>query len=265
MACTAILSLTTSGCNPKPIPTVPAEKTPEVPGVTTPSTAATPPAVTPAPATPPTPPTDPPAVVATPPETKEKGAEWKNLFDGKTLDGWEITDFGGQGDVEVKDGAIELAMGSEMTGVTWKRDFPRVNYEVSLEAKRIDGSDFFCGVVFPVQKSPCSLVLGGWGGSVVGLSSIDGQYAVENETTQIISFDTNQWYKVRLRVTPDKINVWIDDKQVVDLKTAGKEISVHPSVEISQPFGLSCYSTKAAMRNIRLRSIEPAKDATEKK
>lgn len=195
----------------------------------------------------------------------EKPSEWKNLFDGKTLDGWEITDFGGQGDVEVKDETIVLEIGSEMTGVTWKRDFPRVNYEVSLEAKRINGNDFFCGVVFPVEKKSCSLVLGGWGGSVVGLSSIDGQYAVENETTQIMGFDSDKWYRVRLRVTPDNISVWIDDKQVVDLKTAGHEISVHPSVEIMQPFGLSCFSTKAAMRNIRVRPIEPTKETTDKK
>jgi hypothetical protein len=185
---------------------------------------------------------------------------WKDLFDGKTLSGWDITDFGGQGDVEVKDGAIVLEMGSEMTGVTWKRDFPRVNYEVSLEAKRITGNDFFCGVVFPVEKKPCSLVLGGWGGSVVGLSSIDGQYAVENETTHIMGFDTDKWYRVRLRVTNSKIEVWINDEQVVDLKTEGHEVSVHPSVEIMQPFGLCCYSTKAAMRNIRWRPVEKAKD-----
>src|SRR5262249_11351743 len=141
-----------SGCDDKAVPTVPSEEKSTVPGVTTPSTAGTPEKATP-PAS-----TSPPVNSAdndTAKAAKDKGPEWNYLFDGKTLSGWEVTDFGGQGDVEVKDGAIVLEIGSDMTGVTWKRDFPRVNYEVSLEAKRINGNDFFCGVVFPVEKKQC--------------------------------------------------------------------------------------------------------------
>ena len=35
-------------------------------------------------------------------------AKWQPLFDGRTLDGWKITNFGGEGDVEVEDGQIIL-------------------------------------------------------------------------------------------------------------------------------------------------------------
>ncbi|MHC4072135.1 MAG: LamG domain-containing protein [Planctomycetota bacterium] len=88
-----------------------------------------------------------------------------SLFDGKTLGNWKITDFGGQGNVYVKDGSIYLEMGNDMTGITWAAPLPaKTNYEITLEAMRVDGSDFFCGLTFPVGENFCSLVLGGWGG-----------------------------------------------------------------------------------------------------
>lgn len=113
---------------------------------------------------------------------------WKPLFDGKTLDGWKITNFGGEGEVTVEDGSIILEYGSSLTGITYDGTFPKTNYEITLEARRLDGTDFFCGMTFPVAESHCSLILGGWGGAVVGLSSIDGHDASENETTQYKKF-----------------------------------------------------------------------------
>ena len=43
----------------------------------------------------------------------------KNLFNGKTLEGWKVTDFGGEGKVVVRDGAIVMQRGNQMTGITW--------------------------------------------------------------------------------------------------------------------------------------------------
>ena len=59
-------------------------------------------------------------------------------FDGKLLTGWEVTNFGPQGPVYVSDGQIILGMGEGCTGITWKGDFPTADYEVSLDAKRIE-------------------------------------------------------------------------------------------------------------------------------
>ncbi len=74
-----------------------------------------------------------------------------SLFNGKTLDGWKITQYGTEGPVLVSDGKIILNYGDGCTGVTWERDFPKVNYEVTLEARRTVGNDFFCGITFPVN------------------------------------------------------------------------------------------------------------------
>ena len=91
---------------------------------------------------------------------------WVSLFDGKTLEGWKSTDFGGQGEVAVKDGVIILSQGQPLTGITWQKGdkLPKDNYEITLQAMKRKGDDFFCGLTFPVRKSFCSLICGGWGG-----------------------------------------------------------------------------------------------------
>jgi hypothetical protein len=182
---------------------------------------------------------------------------WQSLFDGKTLGSWKSTEFGGEGKVSVSNGQINLQAGTILTGVTWSgAPIPKSGYEISLEAKRTDGSDFFCGLTFPVGESHCSLILGGWGGSLVGISSIDGMDASENDTTQMKEFVRNQWYKVRVKVSKAKIEAWIDDKNVVDLPRAGKKFSTRIEVDLSQPLGIAAYMTGAALRDIKIRKVE---------
>ncbi|MCX7426697.1 MAG: DUF1080 domain-containing protein [Planctomycetia bacterium] len=195
------------------------------------------------------------------------GEEWKSLFDGKTLGKWEVIanrNFKEHGPVEVKDGAIVLGEGRPATGIRWTGEFPKINYEVTLEAKRIEGNDFFCGMTFPAGKSPCTLILGGWGGTAVGLSNIDNNSAIENETTQFRDFKRDRWYAIRLAVTDEKIEVWIDKERIIDLKTQGKKLSIWWEQEPALPFGIVTWVTKGAVRNIRVRSIE-AKDAKDAK
>ncbi len=176
------------------------------------------------------------------------------LFDGKTLTGWAVTDFGGSGEVKVAEGKLILGLGV-MTGVTWTNPIARMNYEVELEAMRVDGSDFFCGLTFPVGENPCSLIVGGWGGGVVGLSSLDGEDAAHNETTHYLNFEKGRWYRIRLRVASAAIQAWIDDDKVVDVTTTGRTISIRSEVELSRPLGFATWSTTGALRNIWMRPL----------
>jgi hypothetical protein len=178
-----------------------------------------------------------------------------SLFDGRALGQWKITDFGGQGNVYVKDGSIYLEMGNDMTGITWAGPVVRMNYEINLEAMRALGSDFFCGLTFPVDTNSCSLILGGWGGELCGLSNLDYYDAANNETTRLVSFETGKWYRVRLLVTPGKIEAWLDDEKLVDVVTTGKIIDIRSEVDLSQPLGISTWRTAGAVRNIRLRKL----------
>lgn len=190
-------------------------------------------------------------------EKQRPASAWQPLFDGRTLEGWKSTRFGGEGEVWVEGGAIRLDFGSSLTGVTYQAAFPKMDYEICLQAMRVDGIDFFCGLTFPVDESHCSLIVGGWAGAVVGLSSIDGRDASENETTRFMAFETGRWYRIRLRVRPQRIEAWIDDQQVVDQSLAGHRVSTRTEVDLSRPLGISAWETRAALRRIRFRRLDP--------
>lgn len=195
-------------------------------------------------------------------ESQPPQAVSQRLFDGKTLAGWAPSGFEGEGGVKVvpdfADGraAIVIEPGVTLSGVTstMGAKLPRMNYEVSLEAMKIEGDDFFCGVTFPVGPAACTFVVGGWGGMVVGISSIDGLDASENETTEGMEFAAKRWYRIRVRVTPEKIEAWIDGAKKVDVEWQGRKISLRPGdIQRSLPLGIATYMTEAAVRDILLR------------
>ncbi len=162
---------------------------------------------------------------AAPPPPAKDDAGWKTLFDGKSLDGWKSADYFGTGKVLVKDRTLVLERGKKMTGATYARtDFPKMDYEVSLEAQKTAGNDFFATTTFPVGEAFCSLVVGGWGGGVVGLSSLDSADASENATRKDMTFKAGQWYRVRIRVSKNRIESWIDKEKVVDVDTTDRRI-----------------------------------------
>lgn len=201
---------------------------------------------------------------AAPPEAKpgkkaRPDPSGKAIFNGKNLDGWRIVDkidFEKHGKVTVEGGELRLAQGQTATGVSYGGKIPRDNYEISLEAKRTDGSDFFCGLTFPVADEYCTLIVGGWGGGVTGLSNVDGLSAEENETTGYTEFKNGRWYKVRLRVTKKAIQAWLDKEQIVDLKRADRKFAIWWEQEPVRPLGVATWRTGAALRNVRLTRLD---------
>ncbi|MGQ9574769.1 MAG: 3-keto-disaccharide hydrolase [Thermoguttaceae bacterium] len=191
------------------------------------------------------------------PEKQADKTQWRDLFDGKTLKNWKVPEFGGEGRVYVKDGTIIMERGDMMTGVTYTGPLPKINYEISLEGMRVEGNDFFCTTTFPVGDSFLSFVVGGWGGPVVGISSIDYYDASDNQTTRIKDFKTKQWYKVRIRVSQEKVEAWIDDEKMVDFQTKGHKLSIRFECDLCRPLGIATYQTTGAVRNIRLRELSP--------
>jgi hypothetical protein len=191
------------------------------------------------------------------PSAPFEGTGWKPLFDGQTLKGWQATEFAGHGEVHCESGMVVLGTGNDLTGVNYTNDVPKVNYEISMDAMRVQGSDFFCGLTVPVKDSFCSLILGGWGGSVTGISSVDGEDASENETTKFMRFESGRWYRLRLRVTDKKIEAWLDKEKIVDLATTGRKIGLRfGEIEMSKPLGIASWETAGALREIRMRRIE---------
>ncbi|MBI4877077.1 MAG: DUF1080 domain-containing protein [Acidobacteria bacterium] len=184
--------------------------------------------------------------------------EWQPMFDGKSLKGWQETPFTRHGQVRVENGNIHLAHGGPMTGITWTGDFPRSDYEVRFEAARLQGGDFFASLTFPVKDSFCTWVTGGWGGDIVGLSSLDGWDASDNETRTYFNFESGRWYRFRLQVAGDRIQAWIGDELVVNVSIAGRRVDLrYGEIKLSAPFGFASYNTTGGLRKIEYRLLKP--------
>lgn len=217
-------------------------------------------------------------------EPRQDDKKWTPLFDGKTLDGWEVPKLEGDKKAEIEDGCMILGRDGLATGVKYVKPFPKSNYEIEYEAKRVKGYDFFGAITFPVKESHCSFINGGWGGYATGISSINGYDASENETTSYYEFKEKQWYRFRVCVSDDRITVWFypldeenddpDDvasktpdpkaeakkreeieKPKVDLVLEDKEITTRLEVSPYKPLGLTTWNTEGHIRNVKYREL----------
>jgi hypothetical protein len=178
------------------------------------------------------------------------------LFDGKSLDGWVVTDFYHHGEVKVEDGAVTLAKGDPLTGITTTlKDVPTLDYELSYEARRVSGSDFFAAATFPVGAGFLTFVNGGWGGQLTGLSSLDGADASENETGRSFAYENGRWYRFRVRVTALAVRCDIDGKEIVAARIGNREAKTRIEVRSNQPLGFASYDCVGAIRNVRMRKL----------
>jgi hypothetical protein len=181
---------------------------------------------------------------------------WQPLFDGKSIAGWKETAFPRRGKVSVAEGRIQLEAGAPLTGVTYTGTFPQTNYEVRYEAMRVSGGDFFASLTFPVGANFATFVTGGWGGDIIGVSSIDGWNASENETRNYFTFEDGKWYAIRVAVRPERIECWIGAERVVNVGIGGRQITMRPGdIELSAPLGIASYNTTGAVRRIEYKAV----------
>jgi len=191
---------------------------------------------------------------------------WLSLFNGKDLSGWEETDYAGRGNVKVQNGELHIENGLVITGVTYtnKTVLPKTNYEIEYEAKKLNGTDFFGLLTFPVGDAHASLVTGGWGGAVTGISSINSMDASENNTTVYLKFNKDHWYKFRLRVTPDNLSVWMTPKEhLIPLNaTVASVVKAYQEDAAKAGQTLTAEQAEAALRAINPKLDEniPARD-----
>jgi hypothetical protein len=71
----------------------------------------------------------------------------------------------------------------------------------------------------------------------------------------VMNFPANRWYRIRVKVTPTKIEAWLDDKSLADVTTTGHSIDIRSEVELSKPLGIATWMTGAAFRDIKLRRL----------
>jgi len=202
------------------------------------------------------------AVSALPGLAQDLEPAWQPLFDGKTMTNWESLDYPGGEESYVTNSVLVIPNGLELSGVVYngKKPIPTLNYEVRFETKRVNGSDFFGGLTFPVGTNHCTLVVGGWGGGLIGISSIDNLDASENETTEYEAFKNDVWHKIHLKVGGEKeverFTLWLDGKEKFEVDVKGRQLAMRAGdIEMSMPFGLSTFMSTAYIRNIEIRDF----------
>lgn len=189
------------------------------------------------------------AACAAAPAPAEPAEPWRPVT------AWRPVVFGGDGDVRADGGALVLEPGNPLTGVVFETVLPSADYEVELVATRAGGVDFFCALTVPTARGNLSLVLGGWGGAVCGLSSLDGRDAARNETRTLRHFERDRPYRVRLRVLRDRVQAFVDDAPLLGADLVGREASVRVELDLCQPFGYATYQTRAIVRDVRWRPL----------
>jgi len=192
-------------------------------------------------------------------DTKGAGP-WQKMLVDKSMEGWKSTQFGGDGQIGfTEEGHLSLDVGDPLTGITYEKDFPKSNFEVTWEANRKSGSDFLAGLTFPVGDEHASFICGGWGGGLIGISSIDGNDASENSTASYKDIKNDRWYRFRLVVSDEAIMVWMDDEELIQVERKGKSFSVRGEVRASRPFGYCVFRSKVEVRNLQYRTLAPTK------
>jgi len=224
--------------------------------------------------------------------TAKAKTPWRSLEDH-----WVACSFGGEGEVKIRDGLIQMGYGQPLTGVRWDGPFtgqnkpegagdatasdqnsnageaenrgsaatagddravkplPRDNYELRWQCRRDRGFDFLCAFTFPIADEYASLVMGGWGGGVTGISSIDGRDASDNETTMFQAYENERWYQARVRVDPAKITVWIDGTLMFDHPRKGHDFDIRFEMDPCTPLGIANYECDSQIRNIEIRNL----------
>jgi hypothetical protein len=190
-----------------------------------------------------------------PTTAKEEWVEMESLGP----DNWLAIEGAQELEWDGKKRTMKIGVGTDLNGARWAGKLPEVPYAMELEARRVSGNDFFCGLTFPVRDgNECvTFIVGGWGGGLVGISSINGFDASENEYASQHEFESLRWYRIRLEVGKDRIQAWIDDRKVVDADTTGRVLSLRAGpIEACAPFGLATWMTSAEIRGARWRKLD---------
>jgi hypothetical protein len=186
-------------------------------------------------------------------------AETRPLFNGKDLAGWSVIPYDGAGKVSaLSNGVVECGAGNPFSGIVCAGAPLRMNYELSLDAMRVEGSDFFVALTIPVTTNYCTVIIGGWGGSLCGVSSVDYLDASENQWSECKNLENNRWYRLRVRVTPGVLQVFLNDKLYGARIEYGepRRLSLrYGDIDRTAPLGLATYCTRAWWRNFTLTPI----------
>lgn len=154
---------------------------------------------------------------------------WKDLFNGKTLDGW--TQRGGKAKYAVEDGAVvgTTAVGTPNSFLCTDRDYgdfileleykvdPKMNSGVQFRSQSLPG--YKRGQVhgYQIEIDPSSRA---WSAGIYDEGRRGWLYSLEKNPAAQKAFKQNEWNHYRIEAIGDSIRTWINGVPAADLRDA---------------------------------------------
>lgn len=196
------------------------------------------------------------------PVEKVSGPSSWSLLEAELATAWQPAGIPEEGMVQVESAELSVGIGLPMTGAkftSWNlAGLPDTDYVIDYETMRAEGEDIFGMCTFPVgsHQAHATFVIGGWGGTLTGISSIDFKDASENQTRGEQTFENDRWYRVRIEVRPDTLRAWVDDRPVVNASIKGRQVTLRPGfIDHCLPFGFATWNTRAKIRRVVIRRL----------
>lgn len=182
-----------------------------------------------------------------------------DLLDDKNAALWQQAGIPDEGRISVAKGELTMSIGAPMTGCKFPNwtglGLPGTSYSISYEATRVEGDDIFAMCTFPVSShdAHATFVLGGWGGTVTGISSIDFSDANENSTRGEQRYENGVWYRVRIEVRPEDIRALVNDRPMVNVSIKGRKVGLRTGfIDHCLPFGFATWNTMGKVRKVKV-------------
>ncbi len=123
------------------------------------------------------------------------------------------------------------------------------DYEYALEARKTGGDEGFL-ILFRVvdEKRFYWANLGGWHNEWHGLERGDGDHRRGAGRRVKGSIETGKWYRIRVRCEASRVQVWLDDQQVLDF--------TDPKAYMTGGVGVGTWATQAEFRNVRVTGLD---------
>jgi alpha-N-arabinofuranosidase len=128
-------------------------------------------------------------------------------------------------------------------GPSWR------DYEYSMEARKTGGDEGFL-ILFRVAdaKRFYWANLGGWHNQWHGLERGDVEHRRGVGQRVKGSIETGRWYRIRVRCEASRLQVWLDDQQVLDY--------TDPEAHLAGGVGVGTWATQAEFRNVSVAGLD---------